>query len=118
MGEQNYNSKRAFGRREIVVLVCLIAFFAWATFQPINGVHSTSPKNACINNLRLIDAAKQQWAIENKKAATDTPTWDELKLYFGRARPGQMLCPSGGIYTIGTVTTVPTCSIAGHAISN
>jgi len=35
--------------------------------------------NACIQNLGQIDGAKQQWAIENKKKDTDTPTTEELK---------------------------------------
>src|SRR5438552_7205215 len=30
--------------------------------------------NACINNLRQIDGAKQQWALEHSKAATPVPT--------------------------------------------
>src|SRR5208283_1364436 len=38
----------------------------------------TAQKNACINNLRQIDAAKQQWALENKKTTTDTPTREDL----------------------------------------
>ena len=71
-------------------------------------------RNACINNLRQIDAAKQQWALENKKAADAVPTAQDLLPYF---KDGIFpVCPSGGIYAIGTVGEVPTCSVPGHAL--
>ncbi|MGH7994663.1 MAG: DUF4190 domain-containing protein, partial [Limisphaerales bacterium] len=39
-------------------------------------------ENACINNLRQIEAAKQQWALENGKKADDVPTAEDLKPFF------------------------------------
>lgn len=73
--------------------------------------------NTCINNLRLIDAAKQQWALENKKQSTDTPTMDDLRPYLGRGpNPVLPACPDGGAYTIGTVAEKPTCTIPGHVL--
>ena len=73
--------------------------------------------NACINNLRLFDAAKQQWALEFRKQTTDTPTMDDLKPYLGRGPNGEMpVCPDGGVYTIGTVGERPTCSNPTHVL--
>jgi hypothetical protein len=73
--------------------------------------------NACINNLRLIDAAKQQWALEYKKQTTDTPTMDDLRPYIGRGPNGELpVCPDGGTYTIGTVGEKPTCSNPAHVL--
>jgi chromosome segregation ATPase len=70
--------------------------------------------NACVNNLRQIDAAKQQWALENKKTADAIPTALDLLPYFpDRVFP---VCPSGGTYTINAVDELPTCSIPGHAL--
>jgi predicted RNase H-like nuclease (RuvC/YqgF family) len=78
---------------------------------------STQNMNACINNLRLIDSAKQQWALENKKQATDMPTVDDLRPYLAQKPNGLLLaCPDGGIYTIGAVGEKPTCSIPGHVL--
>lgn len=67
---------------------------------------------ACLNNLRQIDAAKQQWALEFGKAAADVPTAEELLPYL----PGGIfpICPSGGIYEIGAVGVSPTCSVHGQ----
>jgi hypothetical protein len=73
--------------------------------------------NACINNLRLIDASKQQWALEFRKQNTDTPTADDLRPYLGRGPNGELpVCPDHGIYTYGTVREKPTCSVPGHVL--
>jgi len=71
-------------------------------------------QNVCINNLRQIDVAKQQWALEKSKAATDVPTGEELLPYL---KDGVFpSCPAGGLYSINAVGEVPTCTIAGHAL--
>jgi hypothetical protein len=71
-------------------------------------------RDICINNLRQIDAAKNQWALENNKAVGAIPAGEDLLPYF----PNGIfpVCPSGGTYTIGAVGELPTCSIPGHAI--
>lgn len=67
--------------------------------------------NTCMNNLRLIDAAKQQWALENNKTATDVPAPQDLLPYL--VNNSFPVCPSGGIYTINAVGVSPSCSIHG-----
>jgi hypothetical protein len=75
-----------------------------------------APRNSCINNLRQLDAAVQEWALEHKKVAGDTPKWSEIMGTNGTGgylkRP--MICPQGGIYNLGSVGGRPTCSIEGH----
>jgi hypothetical protein len=76
-----------------------------------------SQMNSCIGNLMLIDAAKQQWALANKKQETDTPTWQDLQIYMGHGSNSSLpTCPGGGVYTIGAVREKPTCSIPGHQL--
>jgi len=71
-------------------------------------------RNACIANLKQIDAAKLQWALENNKAEDAIPTPQDLLPYF---KDGVFpVCPSGGTYTINAVALAPTCSIPGHAL--
>jgi hypothetical protein len=68
----------------------------------------------CINNLKQIDGAKQQWALENKKTVEDVPAATELAPYFkGNAFP---VCPAGGGYSINAVGLGTTCSIPGHVL--
>ena len=74
------------------------------------------PRNPCINCLRQIDSAKQQWALENKKKSLDVPTGSEVAIYF---KNNEMLrCPSGGKYVIGAVKDNPICtrSPLGHRL--
>jgi hypothetical protein len=71
--------------------------------------------NACLNNLRQIDAAKQQWALEKSKDDDALPSVQDLLPYL---KDGIFpTCPSGGTYTINAVGDLPTCSIAGHLLT-
>lgn len=71
-------------------------------------------RNACINNLRQIDGAKQQWALENNKNTDAVPTAQDLLPFFrDNLFP---ICPSGGVYLINAVGLPPTCSVPGHAL--
>ena len=70
---------------------------------------------ACINNLRMIDGAKQQWALEKQKPAGALLTAADLAPYLkGNALPA---CPASGIYTLNPVGLEPICNIPGHAVS-
>ncbi|HUZ07403.1 MAG TPA: hypothetical protein VMV89_07925 [Candidatus Paceibacterota bacterium] len=80
----------------------------------IQQADAEAARNQCINNLRQIDAAKDEWALENNKSADAVPTAQDLLPYI----PNNIfpVCPSGGTYTIGAVGVPPTCSIPGHAL--
>lgn len=77
---------------------------------------ATSQQNACINNLRQIDAAKNQWALEKGKKSGDVCTEDDIKPYIRLINGELPKCPQGGTYTIGPVGEHPTCSIPGHKL--
>lgn len=92
------------------IIVLVVGFFALAA--PLNFVRSgTSPANACINNLRIIDAAKQQWAFANGITNGEVVVNEnQITNYLGRN--GKMpKCPAGGIYTIGKLDVPPACSL-------
>ncbi len=89
---------------------------ALAQEQARNQVQAQAQANACIANLRLIETAKQQWAVENNKPVGSLQTPADIAPYL----PGkvfQLACPAGGNYTINPVGTLATCSVPGHAIS-
>ena len=69
-------------------------------------------KNSCINLLRQLEGAKDQCMRDNRKTTNDVPTWDDLRGYL--KPPWPYRCPDGGVYTIGKVYELPTCSIARH----
>ena len=69
---------------------------------------ATSCKNACVNNLRQIDAALEQAALALQVPAGTLITAAQLSPYFkGNEIPK---CPGGGDYTFGRLGEVPTCS--------
>jgi hypothetical protein len=71
-------------------------------------------RNTCINNLRMIDAAKQQWALEKDKPIDAVPRTRDLLPYL---KDGVFpVCPDGGTYSINNVDTVPTCTVIGHVL--
>lgn len=91
---------------------------AQAAFAARYGLTPQTPEqqqaNVCINNLRLIDGAKQQWALEKQKPAGALLTAADLAPYLKtNTLP---TCPAGGVYTLNPVGFGPLCNIPGHAL--
>jgi len=113
------NSKKAgFTLVEIMIVVAIIGLLAAIAIPNFVRARTTSQQNACINNLRQMDGAVQQYALENKLASSQSYALSDLKPYIkltsASALPG---CPGGGTYSAGTsVTNPPTCSISTHAL--
>jgi competence protein ComGC len=75
----------------------------------------TAFRNACKNNLRQIENAKQQWALEKQQDASATPNAADLDTYVKNGT-ASLKCPRGGTYNINSVGEKPTCTIEGHAL--
>lgn len=56
----------------------------------------TGQRSACINNLRQIDSAKQQWALEELRPANVAPSFADIAPYFGHGNddPASLYCPN------------------------
>jgi MFS family permease len=88
----------------VLVLVALVMLPSYLPAR-IRGMAMS-----CQGNLRQIESARQQWAIDQKKGPTAVPRMSELIPTYLRMSP---VCPSGGAYTLGPVSRDPTCSYAG-----
>lgn len=101
---------------EIMIVVAIIGLLAAIAVPNFVRARSKAQQNACINNLKQMDGAKAQWAIENKKVDSDAVTTSDITPYLkGSVMPQ---CPSSGAYAVTTVSAIPTCTLstAGHTL--
>jgi prepilin-type N-terminal cleavage/methylation domain-containing protein len=110
----NTTSKSGFTLVEIMIVVAIIGLLAAIAIPNFVRARTTSQMNACINNLRQIDGAKNQWALETKQATNATPNYTDISVYLKNA----VSCPSAGAvttfsgsYTPNDVSTLPVCKI-------
>lgn len=95
----------------VVALIGLLATIATPTWV---RARTTSQAKTCINNLRQIDAAVQQWALDTKSAPSTPVVFDDISSYLKHT----VLCPVAGStatfatsYMLTTVGEKPTCQI-------
>ena len=103
---------------EIMIVVAIIGLLAAIAIPNFVKARATSQMNACINNLRQIDAAANEMALEKgKKTGDPVADWTDITPYIKLNSSSSIPpCPAGGSYTVGTVGAIPqvTCSLKGQ----
>ena len=99
---------------EIMIVVAIIGLLAAIAIPNFVKARATSQANACINNMRQLDSAASQFALEKGQTtgATFTMTTD-LTPYIKLNSAGLIPpCPAGGTYACSTVGTKATCTLS------
>ena len=101
---------------EILIVVAIIGLLAAIAIPSFMHARAKSQATACINNLRQIETAVQQVAIEKGKHVGDTITYpDDITPYLKLNSVGSITsCPAGGTYSLLTVGAIPQaiCSLS------
>ncbi len=71
--------------------------------------------NSCIANLKQLEGATAQWAMEHNKRETDIPPLDELYGATNYIR-AICLCPQGGKYVFRSFKEKSYCTVVGHTL--
>jgi prepilin-type N-terminal cleavage/methylation domain-containing protein len=119
MRTKNNLSKRGFTLVEIMIVVAIIGLLAAIAIPNFVKARTAAQKNACIANLKQIEGAKENWALENKKTEGAATTGSEAAINAFLRGGSTPSCPGGGDYTYGVVGATPTCSLgatAGHTL--
>jgi len=106
--------------KKAIIFISSGAVLAAAIFGAILFLRTIQVENgpAWANRLRLIDGAKNQWALEHTKQTNDVPTWSDISEYIYQPSNifpgfsytnGRLVNSNGEAYTIGRVDELPTC---------
>jgi type II secretory pathway pseudopilin PulG len=75
------NSTAAWTLVEIMIVVSLIGLLVAIAIPTFQKSREASQLNSIFSNLRIVESAKDQWALQNQKGTGDTTDWTSLSDY-------------------------------------
>jgi len=103
---------RGFTSVEIMIFVAIIGMLVPMAMPAFVRARDNSQEAVCINNLRMIETAKVQHALDVKKQNGDAVAGADLDPYLKTAFD-DMNEPSGFVYVVGDVGLDPICTYGG-----
>jgi len=102
--------RSAFTLVEIMIVVSLIGLLLAIAIPSFIKSRETAQLNCIIGNLRLVESAKDQWALQNQKGTSDIPDWTVLSDYI---KGGTVKPATSESYTINPVGSpaYATCTV-------
>jgi prepilin-type N-terminal cleavage/methylation domain-containing protein len=107
---------RGFTLVEIMIVIAIIGLLCAIAIPNLLKASARSQATTCINNLRQIDTAIQQFSVEAGKHQGDIINWPtDITSYIKLNSKGSIPpCPAGGTYSLNTVGSIPSanCSLS------
>jgi prepilin-type N-terminal cleavage/methylation domain-containing protein len=102
----------AFTLVEIMIVVLIIGILMAIAVPNFIRARETSRRNTCIANLKQMDSAKEQWAMDNKASSGAAVQMSDIAGTYMKGAVTGPVCPGGGTYTVNVVGTNPSCSLS------
>jgi prepilin-type N-terminal cleavage/methylation domain-containing protein len=103
---------------EIMIVVAIIGLLATIAIPNFVRARLKAQQTTCIQNLKAIDGAKQQWALESKAAPNAVPKLENIQVFLGRGTASTApVCPADSgnsfesSYDVNNLETPPACKI-------
>ncbi len=94
-----------------MIVVAIIGLLAAIAVPNFLRARQTARQHVCINNMRLISAAKDQAAIENNLSESATPTAAQMSPFLKTGGiPLEPLTGASSSYTVNAVSVNPVCT--------
>ncbi len=113
---KNIHNAAGFTLVEIMIVVAIIGLLAAIAIPNFVKARATSQANACINNLRQLDGAVNEWALENHATTGQTVPFPTALTPYIKLNANSSLppCPAGGSYSVASVGVSPQCSLGNN----
>jgi prepilin-type N-terminal cleavage/methylation domain-containing protein len=106
--------QRAFTLVEIMIVVLIIGILMAIAVPNFITARESSRRKSCVATLKQLDAAKEQWAMDNKAASGAAVQMSDLTGANGYLKGSVTgpTCPTSGVYTLNVIGANPVCSLA------
>ena len=91
----NPSGRAGFTLTEVMIVAGIVGLLAEIAIPNFLEARRVANGKVCINNIRQIDAAKQQWALEELRASSEVPLAIDLAPYLGHGDDidTRVVCP-------------------------
>ena len=102
---------------EIMIIVLILGILLMVAVPDFSRVRELSHSKSCVDNLKKIDAAKQQYSLAHKlMSGAPDPGLDALTGSAGASAylKEKPVCPSNGAYVVNAIGLAPACSVSAN----